>query len=293
MDPRLALLTAALVAALLPAPAHAAVDLTGTWAGSDSSTYDVQQSGTSVRWNGRSNDGKHWNHDFTGSLDGTGRYVSGNFQDRPGYGVYQKGTVKVFIDNQCRMSFVSASTGWGTRIWTKQGCAVPPPPSPPPPPPAPEEGLTLDTVANGCGGDFGEHALRVQNYIGNTSVYSDSTWNPLAKRYPVNFKPACDLHDAGYSGVDLIDVKSGFVLDFSNWSRKRVDKKFLRDMQKICKRRIPKEATVARQKCLGTGGLTSIGADHRYQMVRDIGMHLFDADPGTPGRQAQGPRRNN
>lgn len=278
------------VSALATTPAHAAVDLTGTWKGDDRSTYDISQSGTTVRWNGRSDNGRTYNHDFVGAYDATTGKVSGSFQDRPGYDVLQAGKITVHVEDACHLTFASASVGWGTHNWTKQSCSTSTPD-----PAFGEHGeiVALEDLANGCGGDLGELALGIQNYLGNTSVYTNSRVNPLAKRYRVNFKPACDLHDAGYEGVAVTDmINGGLITDYSTMSRRQVDLKFLRDMQKICKRQIPKKAKLARRKCMGTGGLTSFGARHRYELVRSVGSYLFDADPTRPGRQTEGPRAN-
>lgn len=286
MSPRAIAVASLLAAAAAAASPAAALDLTGTWTGDDSSTYTIQQRGSAVSWNGRSDNGTSWNHDFTGSYDeGTGN-VSGEFEDRPGYDVFQSGRVTVHVDDACRMSFVSATTGWGTRVWTKQGCTAAQDPQ------KPVRGVVpLESVANGCGGDFGEYALQMQNYVADTSTFFDG---PSAESFTVNFRPACNQHDAGYAGVKVVDpINGNRVRNYRTWSRLRVDDKFEADLETMCARQIPSSAKVARRKCFGTGGAASIGAGQRYEVVRQYGMHFFDADPGQPGTQRRGPRRNN
>lgn len=81
----------------------------------------LQQSGTTVRWAARSADGKTWYHDFSGRIQGD--YVSGTFQDRPGYVVHQTGSVRMRLVDDCHMIFVSSSVPFVAESWSKTGCA--------------------------------------------------------------------------------------------------------------------------------------------------------------------------
>lgn len=148
-------------------------------------------------------------------------------------------------------------------------------------------------VSNGCGGKGWDELVWVENYFGNEHTYLDSNVNPLATPYTVNFAPACNIHDAGYGGRTVKDMfNRGRPVDFHDWSRKRVDDKFLKDMRKVCALRIPATATVARQKCEGVGGPASIGAEWLYNKVRYWGNRFFDADLTKPGLQKTGHRDN-
>jgi hypothetical protein len=134
----------------------------------------------------------------------------------------------------------------------------------------------------------------VQNYLGNTSKYANSNVNPLARTYAVNFKDACDLHDAGYSGAIVRDkINGNVVVDFRTWSRKRVDLKFFDDMRTLCTRQLPATASTALRNCKSTGGNASFGANSRFSFVREFGYLFFDADLSRPGTQRTGPRANN
>jgi hypothetical protein len=167
----------------------------------------------------------------------------------------------------------------------------------------PQRPLEPTAYSNGCGGDTGIGAVSdVVSWFFDTQSYVDSHLNPLAPTPKANFRPACDLHDAGYSGGVVFDRINGGVVDFRNWSRKQVDDKFLADLKTICTREIPvrdyalTEAGtkgVARNKCLNRGGPASFGALSYYDAVRRLGGSFFDADPATPGLQRVGSRPNN
>jgi hypothetical protein len=151
--------------------------------------------------------------------------------------------------------------------------------------------VDIKRVSNGCGGEGWKTLVWVENYFGNEHTYKNSNRNPLAASYTVDFKDACDLHDAGYAGVTVRDTVSNRIVDFRTWSRKQVDDKFWRDMKKICGT-IPADATVARSKCTGVGGPASIGSRWLYNKVRYWGNRFFDADLTRPGLQRTGHRDN-
>jgi hypothetical protein len=146
--------------------------------------------------------------------------------------------------------------------------------------------VPIKNVSNQCGGAGWDKVVQFQNWVGNTSSFSDSR---LKKSYTVNFTDACNLHDAGYGGAtvrDILDGKRGNrpIVNFRLWSRSEVDRKFLEDMRKICRREIPAKATGARSACVKGLG--------RYRAVRAVGGWFFDADLRKPGIQRSGHRRN-
>jgi len=275
-------LTVALVASGGSA-AQTAVNLTGDWEGSDGNQMQLRQSGSTVTWFARSGDSKAWAHDFTGVISGTS--ISGTFQDRPGYQIHNRGRITARIVDDCHFVITgvgvndSALTGGGERF-AKSPCVA-----------GQLVAVPISTVANGCGGAGWDSVVAVQNYFGNTSKYANSNVNPLARTYTVNFKDACDLHDAGYSGAVVRDkINGGIVVDYRTWSRKRVDAKFLDDMRRLCTRQIPATAFVALRNCKATGGNASFGAESRFDFVREFGRRFFDADLSRPGTQRTGPR---
>jgi hypothetical protein len=152
--------------------------------------------------------------------------------------------------------------------------------------------VPIGLVSNGCGGAGWSSLVAAQNYAGNTSTYLNSNVDPTAQSFTVDFKDACDLHDACYGGEFVADRVAGGTNDFRSWSRRECDLKFLTDMRLLCERRIPPAWTVARANCKATGGNASFGAQSRFNFVRRWGQLFFDADPGVAGAQKTGPRSN-
>jgi hypothetical protein len=154
--------------------------------------------------------------------------------------------------------------------------------------------VPIAKVSNGCGGEGWDSIVAIENYFGNVHTYKDSNKNPLAKSYTVNFKAACDLHDAGYGGQMVADSIRGGTINYRTWSRLAVDKKFWADMKILCDRQIKAQeprgvtATVARAKCYGVGGSASIGSEWLYNKVRYWGNRFFDADLAKVGTQKAG-----
>ncbi len=183
-----------------------------------------------------------------------------------------------------------------TRMWEDSNVVTVTVPRKEPPSPG-SQVVPIGDVSNGCGGKGWASLVKAQNYIGNRSTFYDAN-DPeeglRATKYTVSFKAACDLHDAGYSGVVVRDkLRANQILDFRKWSRKQVDNKFLEDLQWLCRLQIPASAKIARANCMGTGGKASIGAKSRYNFVRLFGCNFFDADPTVEKRQRKGPRVNN
>jgi hypothetical protein len=102
----------------------------------------------------------------------------------------------------------------------------------------------------------------------------------------VNFRPACDMHDAGYDGGIVFDSINGGVVDTRAQSRLTIDTRFYNDLITSCNRQIGANAPVARAQCY------PIAATY-YAAVRAAGSLLFDANPAVTGRQFSGTRLNN
>lgn len=136
-------------------------------------------------------------------------------------------------------------------------------------------------VSNGCGGTGPKFFVDMENAAGNSEVFEE----PGGAAYTVFFVAACNLHDAGYGGHTVIDTLNGGVAtDFHAWTRKQVDDKFKRDMEAICRDRIPAKAETAVIRCR---------FNWRYPVVRKIGSAFFDADLKKPDVQGEGTRDNN
>jgi hypothetical protein len=102
----------------------------------------------------------------------------------------------------------------------------------------------------------------------------------------VNFRAACDMHDAGYDGGLVFDTINGGVVDTRTQSRQTIDNRFYNDLITLCNRQIGWNAPAARAQCY------SIASTY-YFAVRAAGWALFDASPAVPGRQLTGTRPNN
>jgi len=276
------LLTSVLAAMLLLTSAAEARDLSGNWTGSHGTTMELTQSGSSIEWTASSSDRKDWVHDFAGAVSADA--ISGHFTDRPGYKAHATGKITAHVVDDCHLRIDVAAVDGGPTYddgesFTKIPCSATPVP--------------ISSVSNGCGGAGWDSLVAVQNYLGNVSVYRNSNINPLAKAYRVNFREACNLHDAGYSGAIVKDkLHGGRIIDFRSWSRAAVDAKFVRDMRLLCRRAIPARARVALRNCNGRGGNFSVGAESRFNFVRSWGHRFFDADLTLPGTQRTGPRTN-
>lgn len=152
-------------------------------------------------------------------------------------------------------------------------------PSTKPWPAPPDATVSLTSVSNGCGGGEASEEGR----FGDRSTFLNSN-NPLDKRYVVDFREACNLHDAGYSGAKVTDPINSSVIDYFGWTQKRVDDKFRDDMQRLCERKIPAEAAVALAECKAHGGKTSFGAETRYDFVREHGHNFYRNRPSLTSR---------
>lgn len=181
--------------------------------------------------------------------------------------------------------------------------------------------IPIANASNGCGGAATKYqsvnnaALFAFNLLLNKRTYTDKR---TKGKYTVNFAPACNNHDAGYSGVTVKDQISGKVTDFRTFTRAQVDSKFKSDIAKLCSFAIPKSASDARNQCqVGSSipktsvlikelmtlawslksftiGMREVykrlnryawGANIYWQFVHDFGKTLYDADATTPGDQ--------
>jgi hypothetical protein len=158
----------------------------------------------------------------------------------------------------------------------KPTTAPTPAPTPTQPWPAlPDALVTLDSVSNGCGG--GDASTDPK--LGDTSTYYEG-----GQTIYVDFREACKIHDAGYSGAKVADpFQGGEVVDFFDSSQLSVDTRFLTYMRLICEEQVPAWATQAMQECKGTGATLSTGAQSRYNFVRRFGSKFYKDRPGLRG----------
>jgi hypothetical protein len=112
------------------------------------------------------------------------------------------------------------------------------------PAPNPAAEVPIAEVSNGCGGGPASTAPRPDDV--KTFTGADQ------KQYKVNFRDACNSHDAGYSGAVVKDPPNGGTLvDFWDWTRASVDQKLRVELQAACDRDLPR-GDPAIAKCKGT-----------------------------------------
>ncbi len=248
-------------------------NLSGKWIDTSATTsLLLTQSGNSITWQGGPNN-RAWIQNFDGTL--TGSWFSSTFwQDEPGRSPQRyHGTMAAHVVDNCHFIFDSiVQTGQATLSnieFIKTPCAVttPQPTKSVKPtrivwPALPDVLVSLASVSNGCGGgpagtdpQYGDDSEFVDLEIPFADV---SAWS-TAKKYRVNFRDACNQHDVGYSHAKVkeMTLNGGKVIDYFTWTKKKVDKKFLNDMIKICDAWIPKSATIALNNCKNNGGFHS------------------------------------
>jgi len=123
--------------------------------------------------------------------------------------------------------------------------------------------VPLNRVSNGCGGQLGSKFI---------DRWMSKEWD--SKKIggeTVLFKPACDAHDAGYSGLTVKNPVSGMITDYRTWTRQQVDDFFMMDLQSICMKH-PKVV----MSCMPF-------PTKYYGVVRAVGSWFYDADPTIPG----------
>ncbi|MDO8732642.1 MAG: hypothetical protein Q7L55_08755 [Actinomycetota bacterium] len=167
--------------------------------------------------------------------------------------------------------------------------------------------VPLNLVANGCGGQqWGPIAGRLQTRLLDKNTYFG---------VKVSFKDACDQHDAGYSGVTVMNQYLGKVVDYRNWPRGTVDQWFLADLQTECDIQLKNKLTVFKRSycrygptldrfvagikashavfaipCALTSGMKlqayiQPGAFTYFQAVRKCAVSAYDSDAIVPGIQ--------
>jgi hypothetical protein len=141
------------------------------------------------------------------------------------------------------------------------GASAPAPAYPPNTKTAPffEAVVALGAVSNGCGPGRGSSS---RPRPADVSTYG---------RYKVDFRPACDLHDAGYLGAAVADPIDGGYLDPFDWTREQIDAKFLADERKLCDEQISGDHPDARRALA-----ECVGDTRRDRAARKFGGHFVD-----------------
>lgn len=149
--------------------------------------------------------------------------------------------------------------------------------------------VPVPRVSNGCGGaQFGPGALAVQNWLLDTQEYGG---------VPVDFRVACNLHDAGYGGLTVYDPFFRRVVDYRTWTRADVDAIFRLHLRRLCHKYLDDHNVTDDQMWTCTEGLPlaqvsvtvaaglSPGARAYFEGVREHALAAFDTDVTKPGTQ--------
>ena len=144
----------------------------------------------------------------------------------------------------------------------------------PPPDQRPPGWIAIEKVSNGCGGGGASTEPGLQNWLGDSAIFG--SLNPFEPKFRVNFREACNLHDAAYSGAYVWDSINNKFTDFRGMTRKEADDKLQRDMDKLCEARIPARWTTAVENC-------KAGVGH-WIIVRVIGIFIYRARIDLTGK---------
>lgn len=133
---------------------------------------------------------------------------------------------------------------------------------------------------NGCGPNHGWATTAPLNLLLDKRTWGETT---------VNFRPACNAHDAGYWGYAFENPVTGKVVDTRPWTRNQVDREFQANLDTICAR------SLRGQPDLITSCQTdsTYGATAYYAWVDWGGRGGFDSDATADGTQNQMPASTN
>jgi hypothetical protein len=144
--------------------------------------------------------------------------------------------------------------------------------------------IAIEEVSNGCGGGEASTEPGLQNWIGDSATFGDGLLTD--PRYEVNFREACNLHDAAYSGAYVWDSIHGKFTDFRGMTQKEADDKLQSDMDRLCEKTIPARWETTRANCkAGIGhwlAVRAIGGLGPYKRRIDLTGKWFNTNPGWP-----------
>jgi hypothetical protein len=118
--------------------------------------------------------------------------------------------------------------------------------------------VAIETVSNGCGPGKADAEPGVINSVTDSSTFFDPL-HPLQPRYEVNFRDACNLHDAAFSGALVWDKINGKFIDYRTWTKTEIAAKFAADMERLCEAHIPDQHARTLEICKGGLGRYLIG----------------------------------
>jgi hypothetical protein len=141
--------------------------------------------------------------------------------------------------------------------------------------------IAIEAVSNGCGPGKAQAEPGAINKLTDSSTFGNG--NPFDPSFTVNFRAACLLHDAGYSGALVWDRINGKFVDFRGMTKKEVDDKFFDDMAKLCEAKIPARWETALKNCKeGIGRYLIVRAGFGYRDRVDLTGTWLNPAPGWP-----------
>lgn len=136
--------------------------------------------------------------------------------------------------------------------------------------------VPVTSVSHGCAGETGIKFLR--------KVESGWVDKRMINGLTFDFRDACNVLDAAYSGLTVMDSTVNKVVDFTHWTRKAIDTYFQFDLQMICMQMVGEaKATDIKKGEMSTS--CNNWVTRYYKAVRQTGLNFFDANPAKPGIQ--------
>lgn len=144
--------------------------------------------------------------------------------------------------------------------------------------------VPISLVSKGCSGETGVKFL--------TKIETGWKDKQLIAGLVLDFRDACNVLDAGYSGLTVTDpILKGMpvpntqkVKDFAHMDRSHVDLYFQFEMQMICSLTVS-EMNASETKKSDASASCLKWANRYYKAVRQVGINFFDANPAKVGVQ--------
>lgn len=136
--------------------------------------------------------------------------------------------------------------------------------------------VPINSVSHGCAGETGIKFLK--------KIESGWVDKQIINGVSFDFRDACNVLDAAYSGLTVKDSSLNKVTDFAHWARHNVDTFFQFDLQMICTQMIlTSKASEIKKGEMDTS--CQSWATRYYKAVRLVGFNFFDANPAKVGVQ--------
>jgi hypothetical protein len=134
----------------------------------------------------------------------------------------------------------------------------------------------VTSVSIGCASETGIKFLKK----------SESGWadKQIINGITFDFRNACNVLYAAYSGLTVKDSSLNKVTDFTHWSRKTIDLYFQFDLQMVCVQMVS-TSKLSETKKDEIATSCDNWATRYYKAIRQAGLSFFDANPAKPGVQ--------